>query len=120
MDGTEKTYEMMWDCEYCGSDKLLGVTHRYCPECGAAQNPDKRYFPPDDQKVAVQDHKYVGADLKCPACEEAMSAALDDEYDASGNPGGVVNLAKVEGSFGDEMDAGDDAMAAELPSPAND
>lgn len=76
MDGTEKTYEMMWDCEYCGSDKLLGVTHRYCPECGAAQNPDKRYFPPDDQKVAVQDHKYVGADRKCPACSEAMSAAV--------------------------------------------
>jgi len=76
MSGTEKTYEMMWDCEYCGSQKLLGVTHRYCPECGAPQNPDKRYFPPDDQKVAVEDHQYVGADVHCPACGEAMSAAV--------------------------------------------
>ena len=47
----EKTYEMLWDCEYCSAQKLLGVTHRFCPECGAAQNPQKRYFPPDDQKV---------------------------------------------------------------------
>jgi hypothetical protein len=66
----------MWDCEYCGAQKLLGVTHRFCPECGAAQNPEKRYFPPDDQKVAVQDHQYVGADLHCPACSQPQSAAV--------------------------------------------
>ncbi|MCA9623041.1 MAG: hypothetical protein KC731_28680, partial [Myxococcales bacterium] len=72
----EKTYEMLWDCEYCSAQKLLGVTHRFCPECGAAQNPQKRYFPPDDQKVAVQDHQYVGADLVCPACSQPQSAAV--------------------------------------------
>lgn len=72
---SEKTYEMMWDCEYCSTPKLLGVTHRHCPECGAPQNPEKRYFPPEDQKVAVQDHKFVGADLNCPACGHAQSAA---------------------------------------------
>jgi hypothetical protein len=75
MNGGEKHYEMMWDCEYCGSKKLLGKTHRYCPECGAVQNPQKRYFPPENEKVAVEDHKFVGADLHCPACKEAMSAA---------------------------------------------
>jgi len=72
---SEKTYEMMWDCEYCSTPKLLGLTHRHCPECGAPQNPEKRYFPPDDQKVAVQDHRFVGADLNCPACSHAQSAA---------------------------------------------
>ncbi len=72
---SEKTYEMMWDCEYCGTKKLLGVTHRFCAECGAPQNPARRYFPPDNEKVAVQDHQFVGADLHCPACREPQSAA---------------------------------------------
>lgn len=71
-----KTYEMMWDCEYCGSKKLLGKTHRHCPECGAPQNPSKRYFPPDHEKVAVEDHVFVGADQHCPACREPQSAAV--------------------------------------------
>jgi hypothetical protein len=75
MATTEKTYEMMWDCEYCGQKKLLGKTHRHCPSCGAPQNPDKRYFPPDNEKVAVQDHQFVGADVHCPSCQTANSRA---------------------------------------------
>lgn len=73
---TEKTYEMMWDCEYCGTKKLLGKTHRFCAECGAPQNPERRYFPPENEKVAVEDHQFVGADLHCPACQEPQSAAV--------------------------------------------
>lgn len=73
---SEKTYEMNWDCEYCGAKQLLGLSHKHCPECGAPQNPEKRYFPPDDQKVAVEDHQYVGADVHCPSCREAQSAAV--------------------------------------------
>ena len=72
-DGTVKTYEMLWDCEYCGAVKLLGKTHRHCPECGAAQNPERRYFPEESEKVAVEDHQYVGADLRCPACKAPNS-----------------------------------------------
>lgn len=64
-------YEMLWDCEFCGSQKLLGKTHRFCPVCGAAQNPEWRYMPSDDEKVAVHDHVYVGADKICPACGTA-------------------------------------------------
>ena len=67
----EKTYEMMWDCQFCAAKKLLGKTHRHCPNCGAPQNPDGRYFPPESEKVAVEDHEYVGADLLCPACQVA-------------------------------------------------
>lgn len=61
-------YEMLWDCKYCGTEKLLGKTHRFCPSCGSAQDPEWRYFPSDDEKIAVKDHKYVGADKTCPAC----------------------------------------------------
>lgn len=68
-----KTYEMLWDCKYCGTKKLLGKTHRFCPNCGAAQDPDARYFPADDEKVAVEDHVFVGADKICPACDTLNS-----------------------------------------------
>ena len=68
------TYEMLWDCQYCGTTRLLAKTHRFCPNCGAAQNPDSRYFPSDDEKVAVEDHVYVGTDKICPACEALNSA----------------------------------------------
>lgn len=64
----EKHYEMLWDCQFCGTTKLLGKTHRHCPICGAPQNPDARYFPSDADKVAVEDHVLVGADKICPSC----------------------------------------------------
>ncbi|MDF2697182.1 MAG: uncharacterized protein K0S65_5565 [Labilithrix sp.] len=68
-------YEMLWDCRYCGQKKLLGLTHRFCAGCGAPQDPSARYFPPDSEKVAVQDHPYVGADLTCPACRHPCARA---------------------------------------------
>ncbi len=69
----DKTYEMLWDCRYCGTRKNLGKTHRHCPNCGAPQDPNARYFPPDSEKIAVEDHQYVGADVLCPACGTANS-----------------------------------------------
>ncbi len=71
----EAVYEMFWDCRYCGQKKLLGLTHRFCAGCGAPQDPNARYFPPDHEKVAVKDHPYVGADVACPACKQPMSRA---------------------------------------------
>lgn len=69
MSGSDgKVYEMLWDCRYCGARKLLGLTHRHCPNCGAPQDATARYFPSDAEKVAVQDHVYCGADVCCPAC----------------------------------------------------
>ena len=62
-------FEMLWDCPFCGTKKLLGVTHRHCPECGAPQDETRRYFPSDEEKVRVEDHRYVGADRSCPACQ---------------------------------------------------
>ena len=69
------TYQMLWDCRFCGTEKLLGVTHRHCPNCGAPQDPEYRYFPAEEDMVALEDHRFVGADKICPACEEPNSAA---------------------------------------------
>lgn len=70
---SQPTYEMFWDCQYCGAKKLLGVTHRHCPSCGAAQDPGARYFPPEEEKVAVQDHIFYGADWACQSCQTPNS-----------------------------------------------
>ncbi len=78
MSETEKgTYQMLWDCAYCGSEKLLGLDHRHCPGCGSPQDPERRYFPSDEDKVAVVDHRYTGADRICPACETPNAAIAE-------------------------------------------
>jgi len=72
------TYQMLWDCKFCGTEKLLGLTHRFCPNCGAAQEPETRYFPSDEDKVTVEDHRYHGADVICPACGTANGGAANN------------------------------------------
>ncbi|MCZ8155262.1 MAG: zinc ribbon domain-containing protein [Leptospira sp.] len=86
----EKIYEMLWDCEYCASKKLLGKTHRHCPNCGATQDPNRRYFPSDADKVAVQDHVYYGADKVCPFCQTPNGA----KSTFCGNCGGSLDGSK--------------------------
>lgn len=71
----DAVYQMLWDCKYCGQKKLLGLTHRFCANCGGPQDPGARYFPSDEEKIAVHDHPYVGADVTCPACRQPMSRA---------------------------------------------
>ncbi|GAB4521587.1 MAG: hypothetical protein OHK0046_33180 [Anaerolineae bacterium] len=73
----EGVYEMLWDCQNCGSTKLLGKTHKFCPHCGTPQDPNWRYFPSDEDKVAVHEHEYVGADRTCANCGTLNSAASD-------------------------------------------
>lgn len=70
---SEKTYEMLWDCKRCGTKKLLGLTHRYCPNCGGPQNPKDRYFPDEAEKVEVINHAYYGVDVICFHCNSANS-----------------------------------------------
>ena len=69
----EPVFEMLWDCRYCGARKLLGLTHRHCPGCGAPQDANARYFPAESEKVAVQNHEFVGADVVCRYCSAASS-----------------------------------------------
>lgn len=73
-----KTYEMLWDCQFCSTKKLLGKTHRFCPNCGAPQNPAARYYPEDSEAVAVEDHVFVGRDKTCGSC--AQLNAGDAEF----------------------------------------
>lgn len=70
----EKRYEMLWDCSRCDTPKLLGLSHRNCPNCGSPQDPTKRYFPKDEDKVAVEDHPFVGADKACKGCDAPNAA----------------------------------------------
>lgn len=68
-------YQMLWCCPSCQTRDLLALTQRFCPACGAAQDPEQRYFPPEGQEVKAQGHRYVGADWPCGYCEAANSAA---------------------------------------------
>lgn len=68
-------YQMLWDCPSCDTPKLLGLNHRHCPNCGSAQDPTRRYYPSDADRVSVEDHRYTGADKLCPACESPAAAA---------------------------------------------
>ncbi len=74
MSGDGKTYEMMWDCGACGTPKLLAKSHKHCPTCGSPQDPTWRYFPPEDEKVAVEDHVFMGKDKVCGACGTPCAA----------------------------------------------
>jgi hypothetical protein len=42
-------YEMIWDCRFCGSSALPARSARFCPHCGAAQEPAARRFPSDEE-----------------------------------------------------------------------
>jgi hypothetical protein len=66
-------YEMLWDCDHCETKGLLGKSQRHCAECGAKQNPDKRYFPKEGEQTRIDGHKYEGADRYCPSCNAAQS-----------------------------------------------
>lgn len=71
---SEGHFEMLWDCDHCDKKGLLGLSQRFCPECGGPQNPVKRYFPKEGEAHRVDGHAYVGADRECPACSTPQSA----------------------------------------------
>jgi hypothetical protein len=85
MADEEGRYQMLWDCDACGTSELLALDHKFCPACGAPQDPEQRYFPSDSQKVAVEDHPYQGADRICPACD-SPNAAHAEFCQACGSP----------------------------------
>jgi hypothetical protein len=68
------SFEMQWDCPHCDTKKLLGITHRHCPNCGAPQDASKRYFPSDADRIAISAHAFTGSDRLCGACQAAQSA----------------------------------------------
>jgi hypothetical protein len=62
------TYEMIWDCKFCGTKNQPAKSHKFCSMCGAAQDPDTRRFPSDAEKIAIQNYEHKGANLICAAC----------------------------------------------------
>ncbi|MBI5670318.1 MAG: zinc ribbon domain-containing protein [Chloroflexi bacterium] len=109
MADQERVYEMLWDCRFCGTARLLGKTHRFCPNCGGAQDPAWRYFPSDDEKVAVQDHTFVGVDKICPACG-SLSAASAQFCGACGSP---LDRAQAARTVGERRKAAGEAFETE-------
>lgn len=71
------TYQMLWDCQNCGTEKLLGIDHRHCPNCGTPQEPKRRYFPAEEDKVLAKDHIFAGADKVCAACDAPNGARAE-------------------------------------------
>lgn len=70
-----ETYEMLWNCKVCYTKGLLGVSNRFCPNCGTAQDPEWRYFPEPGQYKKLVNHQYDGVDVTCPACGTLNGAA---------------------------------------------
>lgn len=114
----EGTYQMLWDCKFCGTQKLLGLTHRHCPSCGAAQDPAWRYFPAEADMVAVEDHKFVGADKVCPACSQPNSAAstfcVQCGADLATGKVAAVQATRELGTGGAQGDTRRDVVKAEF------
>jgi hypothetical protein len=73
-EASQGFFEMLWDCDHCDARGLLGKSQRYCANCGAPQNPDKRYFPKEGEQRRVDGHIYEGSDRVCPACSAPQSA----------------------------------------------
>lgn len=110
----EPRYEMNWDCPACGTTGLLALSQKFCPVCGSPQDPKGRYFPPDDAKVAVGDHPYVGADVVCAACD-TPNAANAEFCTACGSPleGSKAAARRDDRVLGEgEVDAGESARDA--------
>jgi hypothetical protein len=102
----EQVFQMLWDCRFCGTTKLLGLDHRHCPNCGAAQDPEWRYFPSNEDMVFVTNPKYSGVDKVCPFCQQPNSA--DAKFcrecggDLSGGKEAIVRRSMSTGFEGAE------------------
>ena len=92
---TEPMYEMLWDCAQCGAKGLLGVSHRHCPQCGAAQDPATRYFPEPGAEIEAKNHRYVGVDWQCTYCESPNSAAAAFCVNCGGPKDGAKDVKLV-------------------------
>jgi hypothetical protein len=88
-------YEMLWDCAFCDARELLGRTHRFCPGCGAPQDPAKRYFPPEG-KETVASAAWDGADRTCAACQTATGAKSKHCAHCGAPLDGAKEVARVQ------------------------
>ncbi len=102
------TFEMVWDCKFCGTPNLPALTHKFCPNCGSAQDPRKRRFPSDEEKRAVADHVSRGVDVICASCQTPNPS---DEKFCFQCGAGLENATRA-GTVGEERRAENAAFAA--------
>jgi hypothetical protein len=107
---SERAYEMLWDCGYCGAKKLLGKSQKFCPQCGAPQDANARYFPDAADKVEAVGHRYQGADKICPACQSPNGALAE----FCGRCGAPLSDAARAKQLQDQVRADDAKFAASL------
>jgi hypothetical protein len=110
MSSSDRSYEMLWDCTYCGAWKLLAKTQRFCPQCGAPQDPNTRYFPDEADKVEVVGHRYEGVDKICAACQSPNGALAE----FCGRCGAPLSDAARARQLSDQVRAEDGKFAASL------
>ena len=107
-------FQMLWDCPRCDTPKLLGLSHRNCPSCGSPQDPTTRYFPAEADKIAVEDHPFVGADKQCGGCEapNAATATFCVGCGASLEGAGPVvkRASQTDGDAGFQVDSAKNAI----------
>lgn len=108
------TYQMLWNCPFCGTEKLLALTHRHCPSCGAPQDPANRYFPSEADKVAVEDHRFSGSDKICPSCQAPNGAAASH----CGTCGAELDGAKEAGRVADRVASAEAGQSLEAQKKA--
>lgn len=96
MSKDQKNYQMWWDCPHCGKTGLLGLSHRHCPACGAAQDATRRYFPPEGQEVEAKDHRFVGADWQCSYCNSPNAIGAKFCINCSAGQDGSKPVALVK------------------------
>lgn len=87
-------YEMWWDCGHCDTKGLLGKSNRFCPVCGAQQDANSRYFPPEGKEVAAN-HDYEGADKSCPACQTPNGAKANNCRNCGSPLDGAAEVGRV-------------------------
>lgn len=105
-------FEMLWDCEHCDTRSLLGKTNRFCPVCGAPQDPKRRRFPEPGQEVAANT-EYDGADASCPACSTANGAKAKHCRHCGSPMDGSKQVARVA----DQLDGQSLKPVVETPAP---
>lgn len=71
-------FEMLWDCDHCDARGLLAKSQRHCANCGAPQNPDKRYFPREGEERRVDGHLLRGRGPGLPGMQLAAVGTREE------------------------------------------
>ena len=73
---TNKIVEGLWDCPYCGADKIGGL-RKYCPSCGHPQSDDTTFYLGKEKKYLTEEIvQSIGKepDWKCEYCTSLNNA----------------------------------------------